>query len=71
MKPYTPPPETPWTAATLTARIAEIRREHDARTEAEALEITRRAIRQWNTPRFRVVHPPHTKHPARRVRRFG
>lgn len=68
---YTPPPETQWNAATLSARIAELRRVHDSRTEAEALELTRHAIERWSKPpRLRIVLPPHRprRNAARRVR---
>lgn len=58
MEAYTPDNTTQWTATALETRVSELRRIHAARTEAEALRITRHAIRRWTAPaRWRVVHP--------------
>lgn len=56
----------------LDAIIDATRAKHDARTNAEAWQITRRAIRRWTRRRHlkpaAVVPQPHSRTTAHRVR---
>ena len=72
MTPYTKPNTEQPDEITLAAIIDATRAEHAARSNAQAWQITRRAIRRWTRRRHMVpasvAQQPNTRQPAQRVR---